>query len=216
MLSGGQKQRVAIARSIVSNPKILLLDEATSALDPKAEREVQRGQCLPFGCGRDERCISFADMLTTLIALDNVSVGRTTLVIAHKLSTIKNADNIIVMSNGAVVEQGTHNELLAADGAYTRLVKAQDLGGTSATKEEASDDESSVSEGPEENLVRLHTTKSAVSTYSTKEEETQSLNYGILKALWIILSENPEHYLKFLVIGITCILGGKGSPKHKI
>lgn len=155
-------------------------------------------------------------MLTTLIALDNVSVGRTTLVIAHKLSTIKNADKIIVMSNGTVVEQGTHNELLAADGAYMRLVKAQDLGGMSATKEETSDDESSVSEGPEENLVRLHTTKSAVSTFSTKEEETHSLNYGILKALWIILSENSEHYLNFLIIGFTCILGGTGSLKHKI
>jgi ATP-binding cassette subfamily B (MDR/TAP) protein 1 len=92
-LSGGQKQRIAIARSIVSEPTVLLLDEATSALDPKAEKIVQQ-------------------------ALDRVSKNRTTIVIAHKLSTIRAAENIAVMANGAVVEQGTHEELLKLDGAY--------------------------------------------------------------------------------------------------
>ncbi|WDK12415.1 ABC transporter [Colletotrichum graminicola] len=102
LLSGGQKQRVAIARSIVSEPKVLLLDEATSALDPHAEGVVQQ-------------------------ALDKASEGRTTIVIAHKLATIRRADNIVVMSKGAIVEQGTHDGLLQQDGAYTRLVKAQNL-----------------------------------------------------------------------------------------
>lgn len=92
-LSGGQKQRLAIARSIVSQPTVLLLDEATSALDPKAEKIVQQ-------------------------ALDRVSQDRTTITIAHKLSTVTNADNIAVMADGAVIEQGTHDELLACDGAY--------------------------------------------------------------------------------------------------
>jgi ATP-binding cassette subfamily B (MDR/TAP) protein 1 len=92
-LSGGQKQRIAIARSIVSEPSVLLLDEATSALDPGAERIVQQ-------------------------ALDRVSRHRTTIVIAHKLSTIRNADNIAVMADGAVVEQGTHEQLLELNGAY--------------------------------------------------------------------------------------------------
>jgi ATP-binding cassette subfamily B (MDR/TAP) protein 1 len=92
-LSGGQKQRLAIARSIVSEPKVLLLDEATSALDPKAEKIVQQ-------------------------ALDRVSKDRTTIVIAHKLSTIRTADNIVVMSDGAVVEQGTHQDLLELNMAY--------------------------------------------------------------------------------------------------
>jgi ATP-binding cassette subfamily B (MDR/TAP) protein 1 len=92
-LSGGQKQRLAIARSIVSEPRVLLLDEATSALDPNAEKIVQQ-------------------------ALDRVSKDRTTIVIAHKLSTIRNADNIAVMADGAIIEQGTHDDLLARNGAY--------------------------------------------------------------------------------------------------
>lgn len=102
LLSGGQKQRIAIARSIISDPKILLLDEATSALDPHAEGIVQQ-------------------------ALENASKNRTTIVIAHKLATIQRADNIVVMSKGDIVEQGTHSKLLSNGGVYSGLVRAQDL-----------------------------------------------------------------------------------------
>ncbi|CAK7232541.1 hypothetical protein SBRCBS47491_008306 [Sporothrix bragantina] len=102
-LSGGQRQRIAIARSIVKKPKILILDEATSAIDVRSERIVQA-------------------------ALDKVSRNRTTITVAHRLSTIKSADKIIVLQKGKCVEEGTHDSLLANEsGVYHRLVAAQQL-----------------------------------------------------------------------------------------
>jgi ATP-binding cassette subfamily B protein len=95
-LSGGEKQRVAIARTILKDPRILVLDEATSALDSRTEQEIQT-------------------------ALRAVSNRRTTLVIAHRLSTVVDADEIIVLQDGAVAERGTHTALLAQDGLYARM-----------------------------------------------------------------------------------------------
>ncbi|WP_370173311.1 ABC transporter ATP-binding protein [Leeuwenhoekiella palythoae] len=99
-LSGGQKQRLSIARAVLKNPPIMILDEATSALDTESERLVQK-------------------------ALENMMMNRTSIVIAHRLSTIQNADQIIVMQKGKIVEQGKHQELLALNGTYKKLVEMQ-------------------------------------------------------------------------------------------
>ena len=99
-LSGGQRQRIAIARAMLKNPPLLLLDEATSALDAESERMVQA-------------------------ALESAMKGRTTLVIAHRLATVQQANRILVLDHGQLVEQGTHAELVQRGGIYARLAALQ-------------------------------------------------------------------------------------------
>ena len=99
-LSGGQKQRIAVARAIVRDPEILIFDEATNALDNLSEAAVQK-------------------------AIDAISKDHTVIVVAHRLSTILNADKIIVLGKGKILEEGTHEELLAKGGAYSKLYQSQ-------------------------------------------------------------------------------------------
>ena len=99
-LSGGERQRIAIARALIHNPRILILDEATAALDTETEKLIQD-------------------------AIDRVITGRTTIVIAHRLSTLRNADKILVLDHGKMAEFGTHKELLDLHGIYYKLVMSQ-------------------------------------------------------------------------------------------
>ncbi|KAK1147147.1 hypothetical protein N8T08_001886 [Aspergillus melleus] len=193
LLSGGQKQRIAIARSVISEPKILLLDEATSALDPHAEAIVQK-------------------------ALDSASANRTTIVIAHKLATIRNADNIVVMSKGKIMEQGRHEELVSRNGIYATLVKAQDLAPTNAERSYGSQDTSMEDQASEagddlEPLVKIRTAE-AKRLAARKDREDHDLyeKTGIIRNIWKLLRATPEIWLWFGVTVATCIGGAAVNP----
>ena len=189
LLSGGQKQRIAIARSIVSDPSILLLDEATSALDPHSEGIVQQ-------------------------ALDSASSNRTTIVIAHKLATIRHADNIVVMNKGKIVEQGRHDELVALGGTYAKLVQAQDL---STTKQDLvnsnSDEESTATTGavkPVQSLTKFNTAvDEQLASQIVREDFSLYKRTGLIHTIWMLVQSSPELKTCYSITCVCCFLGGK-------
>lgn len=174
---------------MVSDPKILLLDEATSALDTKSEGVVQA-------------------------ALDKAAQGRTTIVIAHRLSTIKNADNIVVMSQGRIVEQGTHDELLERKAAYFALVEAQRIAAETENKnqdeipilsekdgnllqsESSNEDKEAYEEDPDDlQLGKTQTNKSASSVALAKrQQEDGSDNYSLWTLIKVVASFNRNEW----------------------
>ncbi|PYH88449.1 ABC multidrug transporter Mdr1 [Aspergillus ellipticus CBS 707.79] len=218
LLSGGQKQRIAIARAIVSDPKILLLDEATSALDTKSEGVVQA-------------------------ALDRAAEGRTTIVIAHRLSTIKTAHNIVVMVNGKIVEQGNHNELVSHQGTYHSLVEAQRINEEKDAEAMAADDDEdddedfskqeiariksassgsgSLDDEEEKSFVgaglnRSGTHKSVSSAILAKREPEVARKYSLWTLVKFIVSFNRPEF-GYMIIGlIFAVLSGGGQPTQAV
>ncbi|KAL2198138.1 P-loop containing nucleoside triphosphate hydrolase protein [Corynascus similis CBS 632.67] len=201
-LSGGQRQRLAIARSIVKRPKLLILDEATSSIDVRSEQIVQA-------------------------ALDKVSRDRTTVVIAHRLATIRKADNIIVLRKGKAVQQGTHDALMAQEGApYHVLATAQQLmqeTPSSAEGErnygiERTSSSSAITEKKSMTTINT-TTTTLVETNSDSESETreqQPKKEQKAQGLWtkfiLLLCEQKGRKLWYTILLLSAVCGGASQP----
>lgn len=191
-LSGGQKQRIGIARAIISSPKILIFDEATSALDAESERSVE-------------------------LAIKKASIKRTTIIIAHKLSFIQQADKIVLLKNGNVLEEGTHQSLIASKGIYSRLLEAQELNGLSLKEEETPHQAEDFSEKTT-SARNLGATRSELKL-DTENPETRMvplLQMSLLQCLYSLFKENHTLGWLFIVLVPISVLAGAIYPTQAI
>lgn len=186
-LSGGQRQRLAIARSIIKQPKILILDEATSSIDVHGEGIVQA-------------------------ALDRASNNRTTISIAHRLSTVKKAHKIIVLKDGAVAEQGTHMDLLMnQDGVYYNLVHAQHLD-MNEMRQDSSPAGDSIDVKSTPNIQSDKSKISVVSNIVSQREEEMYKPRGLVNIIGLLLLEQSVHWRLY---GLTVLAAiGSGGKRY--
>ncbi|RYP80582.1 hypothetical protein DL769_002398 [Monosporascus sp. CRB-8-3] len=187
-LSGGQRQRLAIARAIIRNPKILILDEATSSIDNRGEKVVQA-------------------------ALDRVSKDRTTIMIAHRLSTVQKAENIIVLAKGKVVQWGNHNSLMAAvGGPYWLLVNSQGLEIAEADYPENSADVSE-HEKRTTDLMTLDKSEAVVrESVSTRAGDTEYEPKGVCRSFWTLLLDQKPYWSWYILMIFGALVTGASSP----
>lgn len=213
LISGGQKQRVSLARALVKDPAVLILDEATASLDSRSEQRIQK-------------------------AISGIASGRTMITIAHRLSTVTNADNIIVMHKGLIVEQGDHATLMAKDGSYAELVKLQTLGSASGNNDTTvgadsvcKSDQTSITDDTENSsLANADPEKTEKINFSANEtpvndtdevEEEEAELEAPPKSLWALVcgyapTLRPHLLIIFLALLGASIVGGAFSGEAVI